>query len=156
NGGVPSVREPGVLDVDGKLAPLSQVHRCWARLRDDELRGGYCHRWRDAPFAWQGLIEHSVNEPAEVPVRRVDELFPRHVRGRVVKLYCERNDELPSRGNDGKVVERQHTADVGKGMRNLSTVVDPSHGVADVAEIRTCCVEVVRDGDAVQVVRRPA
>ena len=49
DGGVPGVAEPGVLDVDGEIAPLPQIHRRRARLRDDEHRRGDRQRRRDCP-----------------------------------------------------------------------------------------------------------
>src|SRR5262249_20805648 len=67
-GYVPGVAEPGVLNVDGEIAPLSQIHRRRARLPEDKQRRGDRHRWRDAPLARQGFIVNAVDEPSEVPL----------------------------------------------------------------------------------------
>ncbi len=153
---MPGVAEPGVLDVDDEVAPLPQIHRRRARLGDDELRCGDRHWWRDAILARQGLTELAVDDPSEVPLGRVDELRPRHVRRRVVEYDRELDDELPAGGDDGEVVEGEEATNVGERMRNRSAVIEPVGIVAHIAEVRAGGVEVVRDRDGVQVVRRPA
>ena len=80
---------------------------------------------------------------------------PERVRRRVVEHDRELDDELLLGRDDGEVAEGEQTADVGKRMRHRSAVIEPVGGVAHVAEARTRGVEVVRDRDAVQVVRRP-
>src|SRR6185503_5995183 len=64
--------------------------------------------------------------------------------------------ELPAGRDDGDVVEGEHVADVGEGVRHRRAVVEPGDGVAHVGEIdaRGGEAEVVDDRDAVQVVDR--
>src|SRR5262249_23265925 len=82
-------------------------------------------------------------------------LLPRHVRRRVVEYYCDVDDELLPGWDDGKAAESEHTADIGKRMRNRGAVIDPSGSLAHKGQISPGCVEVVRDRDVVQLVRRP-
>ncbi len=124
---------------------------------DDERRRGDGHRRRDPVLARQGLVEHAIDQPSEVPLGRVDELVPDDVRRRVVQDDGEIDDELPPGVDDRDVVEREHIADVRERVRDRRAVVEPRGGVAQVGEIGTRGgeVEVVRDRDAVQVVQRP-
>src|SRR5262249_43191968 len=92
---------------------------------------------------------------AERPIGRVEKLLPRHVRRRVVEYHRDVDDELLPGRDDGKAAESEHTADVGKRMRNRRAGADKSGRLAHKGHIRARCVEVVRDRDVVQLVRRP-
>ena len=86
------------MHVDAELAPLAQVQRAaerrGTRLRDDERRRGDRHRLADAPLAGQRLVERALDEPAEIPLRRVDEQRARRVRRRVLEHDRDLDDEL--------------------------------------------------------------
>src|SRR5215831_12563396 len=101
-------------------------------------------------------MEHAVYEPSELPLRRVDELRPRHVPRRVVEHDSDLDDDLEPGRDDGEVAEGEHAADVGKRMWNRDGGTVPKGLLAHNGQIRARCVEIVRDRDVVQVVRRPA
>src|SRR4029453_11796129 len=64
--------------------------------------------------------------------------------------------ELPAGRDDREVVEGEETADVRErgGRQDRSAVVEPGDRVARVRGVHTGLVEIVPDGDAVQVVER--
>ncbi len=109
---IPCIARAGILDVERKLPPLPQAHRCRSRLGHHQIRSDDGHRRRDSPLARQGLVEDAVDEPAKFPLRRVEELRARGVRRGIVKDNCDIDDDLLSGRDNRKVAGGEHTADV--------------------------------------------
>jgi hypothetical protein len=78
----------------------------------------------------------------------------RRVRRRVLEHDRDLDDDLPAGLNDGKVVESEKAARVGERVRDRSPVVFPVRFVAHVGKVGAGLVEIVPDGDAVQIVQR--
>src|SRR5262249_36467322 len=157
---VPRITRPVIQDIKAELPRLPECHGRRSRLREHEIRGGDGHGRRHAFLTRQGFEESAVDKSSELPIGRVEKLFPRRVRRRVVEYYCDVDDELLPGRDDGKAAESEYTADVGKRMRNRgaggTVAIEPIGSVAHIGHIRPGCVEVVRDRDVVQVVHRPA
>jgi hypothetical protein len=155
---VPGVTEPGIVDIEAELPPLAQVQRQpqrrRARLRDHELGRADRERRRDPPLAREGLVEHAIDESPELPLGGVDELRACHVRGRVREHHRDLDFDLLSGRDDGKAVEGEQTVHVRECVRHGSAAALPVGDMAQIGEIYSRRVEVVRDDDAVQVVER--
>src|SRR5262249_16615363 len=121
--------------------------------RDHEIRSGDGHGRRHALLTRQRFEERAVDKPPELPTGRVEKLLSRRVRRRVVEYYTDVDDELLPGWDDGKAAESEHTAVVGKHMRNRGAVFE-SGSLAHKGHIHAGCIEVVRDRDVVQLVRR--
>src|SRR5262249_15225942 len=116
---VKCVAGPDVPDVEAEQVPLSN---CRARLRDHELRTGDRHRWRDTTLTGKGLVKNAADEPAKVPLSRINELFPDGVRGRIEEHDRDLDHELLPGGDNWEVGESELTADVRKRVRNRVAV----------------------------------
>jgi hypothetical protein len=154
---VPGVGQPGVLHVERELTPLAEVQRPAERrgtgLGHHELRRGDRERRRDTVLAGQRLVEHAVDQPPEVPLRGVHELRPDRVDRRVVEHDRQADHHLLERRHDQRrELERQHAAHIRELVRHREAGALPGDGVAHIGEVHARGVEVVGDGDAVQVV----
>jgi hypothetical protein len=138
--------------------PLAEVQRAAERrgtgLGHHELRRRDRERRRDAVLARERLVEHAVDQPTEVPLRGVDELRPDRVGRRVVEHDRHVDHELLAGRDDQRCeLEGEYATDVRELVRDRQAGVLPGDGVAQVGEVHTRRVQVVGDGDPVQVVR---
>ena len=114
------------------------------------------------PFSpGSGSIEDAVDQPAEIPAGRVDELQSVDV-GRVVvehdgqlddDLFACRDDDVEVAELPGQAPQRIRERVV-RVFDERRAAAFPADGVAHIGELRGRFVQVVDDGDAVQLVER--
>src|SRR5688500_2738289 len=158
---VPRVCEARVRDVDDELAPCAEIHGRRAGLGQAQLGRRDRQRRRDAVLAGQRLVEDAVDEAAEIPAGRVDELQPVHVRRVVVEDDRQVDDDLLAGRDDGPGGAELEAKEPAHVRERVVHAIDerragalPADRVADVCKLRGRLVEVVGHGDAVQVVER--